>query len=510
MSPYLLAIITTIASASPLVIFAYLWQIKEWRIDRLREHLRSEGFLRQFFGIFRPTLLIICGGLGYYGLLANWIIITLVGYLIVSILQLLLNKHPKPVWTKKAITLIATALILTFISSLPHRLQTTHYHLVFIPLLQPLFLMASAILWSPIDKILKRRVMNRAKIIRSKRTDLTIIGITGSVGKTTTKELLKHVLEDMNVISTPEHVNTEMGVSAWISNKLPKSSNAKVMIVEMGAYREGEISLLCKIAKPTIGVISFVGTQHIGLFGSQEALMNAKAELIESLPSDGHAFLNADSELCAQLKDRAPCHTTLVSTGGPSDLEAFDIEETSHGIEFSHKDVRFFVPIHGTHNVTNVLLTVAVASHLGMKLEEIAQKLKNYRPAMHTFAMRKDGGIIILDDTHNASPASFKAAITWAKSQPFEHKTLLTSGLIELGTSQEHIHKELGALSKGVFNRIVFLNRKRAYAFEDGYESDTEIFSKAIKSIPNDSLLVCVGRMPQSAIQSMLPKDQVN
>ena len=235
MSPYLLAIITTIASASPLVIFAYLWQIKEWRIDRLREHLRSEGFLRQFFGIFRPTLLIICGGLGYYGLLANWIIITLVGYLIVSILQLLLNKHPKPVWTKKAITLIATALILTFISSLPHRLQTTHYHLVFIPLLQPLFLMASAILWSPIDKILKRRVMNRAKIIRSKRTDLTIIGITGSVGKTTTKELLKHVLEDMNVISTPEHVNTEMGVSAWISNKLPKSSNAKVMIVEMGA-----------------------------------------------------------------------------------------------------------------------------------------------------------------------------------------------------------------------------------------------------------------------------------
>ncbi|HCI04042.1 MAG: UDP-N-acetylmuramoyl-tripeptide--D-alanyl-D-alanine ligase [Candidatus Peribacteraceae bacterium] len=505
MSPYLLAIITTIASASPLVIFAYLWQIKEWRIDRLREHLRSEGALRQLFGIYRPAILIIFGILGFYGFLPDWIIITIVGYLAVSILQLLLNKHPKPVWTKKAITLVTTALILTLISSLPYKQQTSNYHLVFIPLLQPLFLMVSAILWSPIDKVLKRRIMNRAKKIRSNRKDLVVIGITGSVGKTTTKELLKHLLEEMNVISTPEHVNTEMGVSGWISSKLPKSPEAKVMIVEMGAYREGEISLLCKITEPTIGVVSFVGTQHIGLFGSQEALMNAKAELIESLPSDGHAFLNADSELCAQLKDRAPCHTTLVSTGGPSDIEAFDIEETSHGIEFLHKEIRFFVPIHGTHNVTNVLLAIAVASHLGMNLEDIANKLSNYRPAMHTFAIRKDESIIILDDTHNASPASFKAAITWAKSQPFEHKTLLTSGLIELGTSQDHVHKELGALSKGVFNRIVFLNRKRAYAFEDGYEKDVEIFSKTITSIPNDSLLVCVGRMSQSTIQSMIP-----
>ncbi len=235
MNPYLLAIITTIASASPLVIFAYLWQVKEWRIDRLREHLRSEGVLRQLFGIYRPAVLIIFGMLGYLKLLSNWIVITLIGYLAVSIFQLLLNKHPKPVWTKKAITLIGTALILTLISSLPHKPQTTYYHLVFIPLLQPLFLMVSAILWSPIDKVLKKRVMNKAKKTRSNRSDLTVIGITGSVGKTTTKELLKHVLEDMNVISTPEHVNTEMGVSAWISSKLPKSPEAKVMIVEMGA-----------------------------------------------------------------------------------------------------------------------------------------------------------------------------------------------------------------------------------------------------------------------------------
>ncbi len=508
MNPYLLAIITTIASVSPLMTFAYLWQVKEWRIDRLREHLRSEGFLRQLFGLTRPAILVIFGILGFLGILTQWVILTLLGYLVISIIQLILKKHPKPVWTKKAITLVLTTIILTFaatINSCQLSIVNCQLSIAIIPLLQPFFLMIATIIWTPVDKVLKARIMSKARQIRSKNKDLTVIGITGSVGKTTTKELLKHVLSDLNALSTPEHVNTEMGVSGWMISQIPKNPEAKILIVEMGAYRKGEISCLCDITKPNIGIISFVGTQHIGLFGSQEDLMDAKAELIESLPDDGHAFLNADSELCAKLKDRSVCHTTLVSTGGPSDLEAFDIEETSQGIEFTCSETRFFVPLHGTHNVTNVLLTIAVASNLGMSMDEISQKLRSFSPSVHTFAMRKEGDIIILDDTHNASPASFKAAIVWAKSQPFEHKTLLTSGLIELGTQQDPVHKELGTLSKGVFDRTVFLNRKRAYAFEDGYEKDVEIFSKATLPITQDSLLVCIGRMPQAIIQSLLP-----
>jgi len=505
MNPLILALFTTAASASPLLTFAALWQIKEWRVDRLREHLRSEGFLRQLFGITRPLTLGFFGFLGFLGFIDRWHIATLAGFLAISAIQIILHRHSKPVWTKKAIILVSTALILTLLASTPYNLQPTTYHLVTIPLLQPFFLLVAGLIWSPIDRILKKRIMIRAQKLRSQYTDLNVIGITGSVGKSTTKELLAHVLNDLHPLATPEHVNTEMGVSQWLLNELPRNPETKTIIVEMGAYRIGEIALLCRIVKPTMGIVTFIGTQHMALFGSQEALCKAKGELLEALPQDGHAFLNGDSALCEKLKELTTCTTTTVGTGGIADLEAFDIEETSHGIQFRSGETLFFVPLHGTHNVTNVLLSIAVAEKLGMSREQVAEKLKSYRPSMHTFAMRKNGNVIILDDTHNTSPASFKAAITWAKSQPFEHKTLLTSGLIELGMEQERIHTELGTLSSGVFDRVVFLNRKSARAFSQGYDQDVESYSKESANVPEDSLLVCIGRMTTSFIESLLP-----
>jgi len=504
MNPLFLALLTTAASLSPLVTFASLWQIKEWRTDRLREHLRSEGLLRQLFGVTRPATLALFGLLGFFGFFSPdfWPLTALGGYIAISAVQIILHRHPKPVWTKKALTLCTTSILLTFLTAY----VTDLHDLPFIPLLQPIYLFIAWILWSPIDKYLKARIMYRAQQLRSSRSDLTVIGITGSVGKSTTKELLSHVLTDKQPLTTPDHVNTEMGVSKWMISTLPKNPDAEIMIVEMGAYQPGEIAVLCSITQPTMGVVTFIGTQHMALFGSQEALCQAKGELVAALPDDGSAFLNSDSALCNELKDICRCPITTVGTGGVSDIEAFDIEETPNGIQFRLSSTSFFVPLHGTHNVTNVLLAIAVAEKLGMDRSAIAQKLKSYRPALHTFSVREEKGVTILDDTHNASQASFKAALAWAKSQPAEQKILLTSGLIELGDAQDRTHTELGALSAGIFDRIVFTHRKNARSFARGYGQDVEILTKHSDNIEPESLLVCVGRMSQSTIEKLLPQ----
>ena len=504
MSTWLLALIVIIASVSPLCTLAALWQVKEWRTDRLREHLRSEGILRQLFGVTRPALLALTGGVYVVGVLPEhlWPLTPLLLFVAANALQFVLHRQREPVWTQKAIALCVTSMLLIGISAL----ETSPQHLPVLPLLTPAFLLVAWMLWHPVDALLKWRVMRAARSVRSQRTDLMVIGITGSVGKSTTKELLAHILGKEKTLATPAHVNTEMGVSQWLCKVLPTNQNIDTLIVEMGAYRPGEIALLCSIVQPQFGVLTFIGTQHIGLFGSQEALSQAKGELFAALPPEGRAFLNSDCSLCTALKNRAPCPVTLVGTGGPVDVEAFEIEETPNGIRFRVGTTQFSVPLHGTHNVTNTLLAIAVARTLEMKDEEIAARLRTFTPMQHTFSVREERGITILDDTHNASPASFQAALGWARGQPATHKILLTSGMIELGEAQDRIHQELGEQAASIVERVIFLNRTTAQSFAHGYGKPVEIYNaKETARIPEQSLLLCIGRMGEAMIESLLP-----
>ncbi|MDD5469551.1 MAG: UDP-N-acetylmuramoyl-tripeptide--D-alanyl-D-alanine ligase, partial [Candidatus Peribacteraceae bacterium] len=351
-------------------------------------------------------------------------------------------------------------------------------------------------------------IFRRAMHLRASLRDVTVIGITGSAGKTTTKELLAHVLEQRSPLTTPAHVNTEMGVAQWLIQELKKAESQEspsVLIVEMGAYQMGEIALLCSIVQPTMGVVTYVGSQHIALFGSQEALCKAKGELVEALPVTGHAFLNADNERCSSLAARARCPVTTVGTGGRADIEAFEVEETEHGIRFRVKETAYDIPIHGTHNVTNVLLAIAVAQSLGMAPQEIARRLQTFKPPAHTFDMRTERGITILDDTHNASPASFEAAMQWARAQPAEQRVLLTSGLIELGEEQDRIHIELGTMAASVFDRVIFLSGQSAKPFRRGFGREVELLSNRTPPVPPSSLLVCIGRMNEETMRRLLP-----
>ena len=401
--------------------------------------------------------------------------------------------------------------------------------LPFLILLQPVMLTLAWLLWYPVDAFLKNRIITQARTLREKFPDLTVIGVTGSVGKTTTKELLACVLKDLHPAVTPVHVNAEIGVARWLLRQLrvasyelreppfgsaqsrlhpqPATRNPQFLIVELGAYRKGEIATLCSFAHPTLGVVTHVGTQHIALFGSQEKLFEAKSELMQSLPPDGRAFLNGDNALTRKMATISPCPAVIVGTGGSCDLEAFDIEETPKGIRFRARDVLFELPLHGTHNVTNVLLAIAVGEHLGIKIDRMRELLKTFAPLSQTFSVRTESGVRILDDTHNSSTASMKAAIAWARTQPEEHKILLAAGLIEMGDLQSPAERELGGLAAAVFGRTIVTDEQSAKNFMAG-GAVVETLSKNSTSVPQGSLLVCVGRMSPSTIRRLLPRPE--
>ncbi len=336
---------------------------------------------------------------------------------------------------------------------------------------------------------------------------MTVIGITGSVGKTTTKELAAHILQDRNVLFTPAYVNSEMGVAKWLLRELPKKNpeDDVVLIVEMGAYRKGEIANLCGITVPDIGIITFIGTQHIALFGSQEKLLHAKAELFQSLPENGMAFANIDCALCERLDAFAHCPITKVCTGGRCDIEALQIEETGKGIRFVVEGQQYHVPLHGTHNTTNALLAIGVARYLELDHKSIAARLATFTPPHSTFALREQNGVSLLDDTHNASPESFRAAIAWAKAQPAQNKVLLTPGLIELGVDENRIHRELGSQASGIFSRVIFTAKHGKNAFASGYTGSVEQLHKSTEPLQEGDLLVCIGRVNASSINRILP-----
>ncbi len=505
----LLAALATIASVPRLFTLLHLWQLKEWRWDRLKEHLRMSGWMGQLFGWIDPLLFFALFVVGLLGFITHeyWV---MGGFFLAIVLQggkMFLRGQPMPKWTKKAMAIAAVSFVLTLLMALFIALNGREEELLVlfvVPFFEPIFIGLSWALWFPVDQFLKKRVMDRARVVRNTRDDLTVIAVAGSVGKTTTKELLSHIFGTL-ALSTPAHLNTEMGVAQWLTRELKIHTDTKILIVEMGAYRKGEIALLCSIAKPTIGIITAIGEDHLALFGSKTAIGEANGELFTSLPPEGLAIGNMDDAVIWELLKHAPCKTMSVGTGGHPDLGAYDIEETPTGVRFRARDTVFDVPLFGNHNVTNILLAIAAAEHVAIPLKTIAQKLTSFVPPKNTFNVREERGITILDDTYNTSPQSFRAALEWARVQPHAHKVLLTSGIIELGEEEARIHRELGIHASRIFEKAYFLNKNFVPSFAQGFQKETTLLPKNPAPLEPGTLLVCIGRMSEQKIRSLLP-----
>jgi|CXWL01.1.fsa_nt_gi UDP-N-acetylmuramyl pentapeptide synthase len=520
--------LTLLGALSPLLTLSALFQQKEWRMDRLREHLRHEGAIRQLWGTLRPFLAILLlltdlGGiwmvthatdrLDALNLLRTLIffhIAWLTLFAGLTCVQFLMRKQRAPKWTAKAILITSLSLVLTtFITVI------TAPFLIGAPiilLVQPVVVWIAWGLLLPVDRFLKQRRFMQAAVLRDQLKNATVIGIAGSVGKTTVKELLKCVLQDLTPLVTPEHVNTEMGVAEWMLKQvagywlLVTGSNEKVkkpvMIVEMGAYRKGEIALMCTFVKPTIGVMTALGSDHLALFGSEKNIIEANGELIEALPKTGHAFFYGRNDGCRKLSEKAPCPVTLANE---EIIKVTNIEEAENGLKFSLSSSTFSVALHGLHNGGNAWLAIAVARHLGIQDERIKELLKGFHPLSHTFNVRQEFGITVVDDTYNSSRLSVRAALDWAKNRPERPRILLMSGLLETGTEESRFLEELGTVAKDSVDRVIFTTDTNATSFEKGFKKTVDILQATTERAPSGSLLLALGRMPRSSIQKLLP-----
>ena len=334
------------------------------------------------------------------------------------------------------------------------------------------------------------RTINGAYLFSAKKRIKTfqpkVIGITGSYGKTSTKYILHQILsEKFNTLMTPDSYNTPMGICKVIRGEL--TAEHEIFIVEMGAYKRGDIRELCNLASPQIGILTAVGPQHLERFKSIENIAKTKYELIESLPPDGLAVFNCDNEICAGLADKrehdgnpvrryATESFPVASSSERAELTATNIQHTDEGLTFTiHTSVgttEIRTQLLGRHNVSNILAATAVATECGMTLEEIRVAIANVAPVPHRLQLTSsEGNVTIIDDSFNANPVGAKAALEVLTEIQGGKKVLVTPGMVELGEREYEENKRLGEHAADVCDLVILVGPRRTTPILDGLKA---------------------------------------
>lgn len=276
-----------------------------------------------------------------------------------------------------------------------------------------------------------------------------VVGVTGSTGKTTTKDFLRSVLATrMRVVATAENRNNELGVPLTL---MDAGADTDVLVVEMAMRGPGQIAHLCEIARPTAGLVTNVGVSHVESLGSEEAIASAKGELVRAVPADGRVFLNGDDAWTGVLERSSVAAVTRYGLGASADVHAEDIALAEDGTptftlvsEQGRADVR--LPVPGRHNVYNALAAAAVGLYLELSIEDVVAGLESAtfsRWRMEAF--QSASGLTVINDAYNANPTSMRAAISALMDIPTGGRRVAVLGdMAELGSFAELAHFQLG------------------------------------------------------------------
>ncbi|MDD5370944.1 MAG: UDP-N-acetylmuramoyl-tripeptide--D-alanyl-D-alanine ligase, partial [Anaerolineaceae bacterium] len=329
--------------------------------------------------------------------------------------------------------------------------------------LSVLNLIAANVLTWPVEEGIRQYYIRTAlKFIR--QVNPIVIGITGSYGKTSTKEILAHLLgSKYEVLKTPRTFNTILGVCKVIREEL-KPSHA-YFIVEMGAYKPGEIARICRLVKPRIGILTAIGPQHLERFKTIENIAKAKFELIQALPPDGIAIFNGDDAACQRLAEKSRVRTLCYGTqSGVSvpDLLGSNLVFSQNGTEFvmteegqAAEPAR--IRLLGRHNVSNSLGASLAALQCGMTLKEIVRTLTTIPQLEHRLQVVQTGsGIITIDNAYNSNPSGAKVSLEVLASFQGGRKVVVTPGFAELGVIEAEEHANFGRVAAQVCD-LIFL-----------------------------------------------------
>ena len=324
----------------------------------------------------------------------------------------------------------------------------------------------------PIEKMINNSFKRKALNKLNEMTNLKVIGITGSYGKTSSKNILNDILNvKYNSFPTPKNFNTPVGLIITINNYLDKFND--LFIAEMGAFKRGEIKELCDLVHPTYGILTTIGTAHLESFGSRENIQEGKFELIESLPKDGIGILNADDpyQVSYQLKNKVKI--IWIGIDHDADVKASNIQLTSDGTTFDvtfkgdKKKYHFETKLLGKANVYNILAGIALGYHLGISIPKLVVGVKKVKAVEHRLELKKMGSINIIDDAYNSNPVGSKMALDVLKLMPGK-KIIVTPGMIEMGSEEYEINKTFGNQIADVCDEVILVGEKQTQPIYDG------------------------------------------
>lgn len=348
------------------------------------------------------------------------------------------------VWTLKIKLIFVLAVLLQIALSFWLTDSTVLAIILFIVLsfVHFIFLIVASVLLLPFDFAAKKIIVRKATRKISKFRDLKIIGITGSYGKTTMKEALAAVLaQKFKVLKTPENINTPLGISRLILKEL--SADIEIFIVEMGAYKRGDIRALCEIARPDISILAGINEAHLERFGSLSDTIRAKFEIVENARDNALIVLNSEDERVKQNYQKYLGARKVLFYSREDDLADFR---------------KIDIPILGEYIWGVVSACVIIARELGMNPGQIGEGITKIKPVPHRLEMiRSTNDVIVIDDSYNGNPDGAREAVKVLSRFPGRRKIYVTPGLVEMGTSSSEIHREIGHNLNSVADLVVLI-----------------------------------------------------
>lgn len=545
-----LFLITSIAFFSWIIrntlFWVELWQSKEYRLDRLVVHLREtiQGNRLLFSPVSLVKWIIL---VGYSAVVFNDTYLTYYYWIVAAVfifegLRVLWElksgyKLRRPARTAKALCIVGLTLL--FISVL-YLLPMADLYVWFLVLDRLLFFIVALFVFffAFPTEIYTDMKIQKARTIIQRHKKLLVIAVSGSYGKSSTKEFIAQVLEEkFSVVKTIGSNNTSISIANTILNYI--NEKTEIFVVEMGAYKLGEVAQLCDIAPPKISVTTSVSDQHLSLYGSVKNAIDTELELIHALPKDGLAIFNGNNSNTEKLykktkkkkilysviaspasqNEESPLRTAQLIHNEKADITATNVTQQKDGLIFDvllkGKTVHVKTRLLGTHMVENVLPAIFLANYLGINTQSIKKAVGVLNPPSKTMIRKlSPNGVVLIDDTFNASPESVRAAMKYMVVYK-KKKILVLMPLVELGKHGRLRHYEIGAQAAKACDYLFVTNKNFYYDIQKGivdgkgrcqlkYVRVPQLVENIIGLTKKDDIVVFEGKEAGRVLQNLL------
>lgn len=484
-------LIKFIISMLPILIYVYLKSKKSFHMLQQNWYNDGNRYVKWIFQHFKDNfitlelLFILFVALMFIeDKLAMIIVISF--YTLASLINLNKSKREqtkKPlVFTKRVKRLLVTTLILYLIPMIimsifyDKKILYVYYLIIgFMVYINNLVVLVANTINIPIEKMINNGFKRKAIKKLNSMSNMKVIGITGSYGKTSSKNILNDILNvKYNAFPTPKNFNTPVGLIITINNYLDKFND--LFIAEMGAFKRGEIKELCDLVHPTYGILTTIGTAHLDSFGSRENIQKGKFELIESLPSDGIGILNADDSYQVSYELKNNCKIVWVGIDNNADVKATNIKLSHTGTTFDvtfkgdKNKYKFETRLLGKANVYNILASIALGHELGIEIPKLIIGVKRVNSIEHRLELKKMGNINIIDDAYNSNPVGSSMALDVLSMMPGK-KIIVTPGMIEMGDEEYNLNKSFGEHIASVCDEVILVGKNQTKPIYDGLKS---------------------------------------